>query len=176
MVKFLDQAGLSALWNKIKQTFYTKAELEYDVMHTPTSNIIPGEGTYGSDVEQLINLILGGNTLTVDRIMEIVSTDETTLNASPGKYYKFTTEVNTLSIILPEISNSTFAEGIIFQLTIGNIPNIQFSGTNSIYKQKDFELSANKTYEVNAIFNGSNWIVASIEIDSDALYEQEESN
>lgn len=26
MVKFLDQAGLSALWNKIKQTFYTKPD------------------------------------------------------------------------------------------------------------------------------------------------------
>jgi len=83
-------------------------------MHTPTSNIIPGEGIYGSDVEQLINLILGGNTLTVDRIMEIVPTEEITLNALPGKYYKFTTEVNTLSIILPEITNSTFVEGIIF--------------------------------------------------------------
>ena len=39
MVKFLDQAGLSALWNKIKSTFYTKIELDDIVVHEETINV-----------------------------------------------------------------------------------------------------------------------------------------
>lgn len=39
MVKFLDSAGLSALWNKIKSTFYTKTELSNLVTHSQSSTI-----------------------------------------------------------------------------------------------------------------------------------------
>lgn len=39
MVKFLDQAGLSALWNKIKSSFYTKTELDDIVAHEQAASL-----------------------------------------------------------------------------------------------------------------------------------------
>lgn len=171
MVKFLDQAGLAALWNKIKQTFYSKSELQNVVIHTATSSA--DSASYGSDIERLLNLILGEDTLTVDRVMEIIHTEETTLNAASGKYYLFEEEVNTLSIVLPEIEDNTFVGSITFSFATGINPNITFSGSNTIYKQKDFEIESNKIYEINATFNGNNWLVSLIEIDDTPLYVEE---
>ena len=39
MSRFLDQAGLIALWNKIKSAFYTKTELSDIVSHETASTI-----------------------------------------------------------------------------------------------------------------------------------------
>ena len=48
MSRFLDQAGLIALWNKIKALFYTKAELSdivsHEVASTISGNLTPSTG------------------------------------------------------------------------------------------------------------------------------------
>ena len=65
MSKFLDQAGLTALWNKIKSTFYTKTELSDIVAHEYSSNgTMPSEG-YGSDFEAVLDAILGNSTMPI---------------------------------------------------------------------------------------------------------------
>lgn len=50
MSKFLDQAGLIALWNKIKTLFYTKTELS-DIVSHETASTISGNLTLSSDNE-----------------------------------------------------------------------------------------------------------------------------
>ena len=88
----------------------------------------------------------------------------TSLTAENGRYYRFDNEVNTLEVTLPTITDTNTVKTIILYLTIGTTPAITFSSALPIYYHDGFELEAGKTYEVNALFNGSAWIIASVEI------------
>lgn len=99
-------------------------------------------------------------------MMSIVSvpTGTTALSAEVGKYYAFADAVETVGIALPVPADVTKVRTIVFYLTTGTTPAITFSSAAPVYYHNGFELQAGKTYEVNALFNGVSWVIASVEI------------
>jgi hypothetical protein len=95
---------------------------------------------------------------------DIVSASGTTLTAEVGKYYRFDVPVETLAITLPTMTDTTTAKTIVFYLTAGSTPAVTFSSTHPVYYSDGFEIAADSTYEVNALWNGAAWIVASVTI------------
>lgn len=99
--------------------------------------------------------------------MLISSASGTTLNAVANTYYNFTSEVNTLAITLPAVTDVTHITNIVFMLTTGTTPAITFaaSGTGvNVIAQDGFSIEASTTYEINALFNGTMWVVAAMKL------------
>ena len=95
----------------------------------------------------------------------------TTLTAELDTYYRATSTVDTLAITLPEVDDVLYLQGIIFYFTAGTTPAVTISSTaptggsaSDVYYQDGYAIEAGKTYEVNCLWNGASWIVASIEI------------
>ena len=86
----------------------------------------------------------------------------TTLTAAFNTYYRFDYDVGTLGITLPSVSGVTRLKGIVFSFTTGSTPAVTFTSTGnvSIEYQAYYAISANTKYEINAIYNGSKWIIA----------------
>ena len=97
------------------------------------------------------------------RIVE-VPTDATGLAAAAGCYYAFADSLGTFDITLPTLTDVTTVQTIVFYMTMGSAPAVTFTSEQPIYYHDGFELEAGKTYEVNALWNGSAWVVASVEI------------
>lgn len=96
--------------------------------------------------------------------VDIVSASGTTLSAQVGKYYTLS-NVGTLAITLPTIaSGTTKVQTIAFYIAAGSSPAVTFTSTHSIYYADGFEIAADSTYEVNALWNGVAWVVASVTI------------
>ena len=94
----------------------------------------------------------------------VIDSSVSTLNSEVGKYYRFDVPVDTLTITLPTMTDTTTAKTIVFYLTAGSTPAITFSSTHPVYYSDGFEIAADSTYEVNALWNGAAWIVASVTI------------
>ena len=91
----------------------------------------------------------------------------TTLSCSVDKYYKVDVPVQTLSIILPSISTNDAIKTVVIYLTGGSSPNITISSAaagTTIKYQEDFIIQPTKPYEINALWNGSFWVIAAVEI------------
>ena len=90
----------------------------------------------------------------------------TTLTTEVGKYYRLDATVETLTVTLPAITDLTTVRTVVIYLTAGTTPAVTIISADSkdVYFQDGFEIEAGKTYEVNCLWNGSAWIVASVEI------------
>lgn len=90
----------------------------------------------------------------------------TTLTAVANTYYTATAAVNTLAVTLPAVSDTTKTKCIIINLSTSSSPNITFTSADSktISYYASYNIEASKEYEINIIFNGSKWIIASAEI------------
>ena len=99
----------------------------------------------------------------------VIDLSVSTLNAEVGKYYRFDVPVDTLTITLPTMTDTTTAKTIVFYLTAGSTPAVTFSSTHPVYYSDGFEIAADSTYEVNALWNGTAWIVASVTIIVDEI-------
>lgn len=87
-----------------------------------------------------------------------------TLTAEVGKYYTLA-DVGTLAITLPTIAaGTTKVQTVSFYIAAGSSPAVTFTSTHSIYYADGFEIAADSTYEVNALWNGIAWVVASVKI------------
>ena len=96
--------------------------------------------------------------------VDIVSASGATLTAEVGKYYTLS-NVGTLAITLPTIAaGTTKVQTVTFYIAAGSSPAVTFTSTHSIYYSDGFEIAADTTYEVNALWNGAAWIVASVTI------------
>ena len=96
--------------------------------------------------------------------VDIVSASGATLSAQVGKYYTLS-NVGTLAITLPTIaSGTTKVQTVTFYIAAGSSPAVTFTSSHSIYYADGFEIAASTTYEVNALWNGVAWIVASVTI------------
>lgn len=85
----------------------------------------------------------------------------TTLNASLNKYYLITQDVETFSIIFPQITDDGHTNNIVFFFSTGNNPSITFTtndGSN-IFENNGFLILGNSQYELNATFNGFAWLL-----------------
>ena len=95
-------------------------------------------------------------------IVESASGD--TLTAVTNKYY-ILSNVGTMTIILPTIAlGTTTLQMVAFYISTGSSSDITFSSTHSIYYSENFEIAANTTYEINAVYNGIAWVVTSVKI------------
>lgn len=172
MLEYLDKTGLVTLWNKIKSylttNYFTKTELEGAVIHTASSSAETVD--YQSSIDKLLVTILSGETIPIDRMSEITPVSGTSLTAELGKYYIFDSAVNTLSVTLPEVDDSTYIEGIILSFGTGANPNVSFTASDPIYAQRGYGVESNRIYEINIIFNGVKWILSSIEINETPIY------
>lgn len=87
------------------------------------------------------------------------------IDAKLNKYYRIDADVDTMGIALPEATENDAISYIIFMFTAGDNPNITFtSASQNICYQEGYTIDANKTYEINCLWNGEEWVVASLEI------------
>ena len=113
--------------------------------------------------------INGKDTGTYSQKMEIEELDAS-LNptmAEVGHYYTFDNVVNTLSVGLTEDStDTTHVQKILFFMTMGTSPDVTFSAAYGyhVYYDTDYELKTGSTYEVEALFNGTAWVIKSKEV------------
>lgn len=85
-----------------------------------------------------------------------------TFEPSENTYNRFDVAVDTLAVNLPAIADTSKVQGLVLSLTTGTNPNITFvtSDGSSVLYFDGYNIEANKTYEINCLFNGRNWIVA----------------
>lgn len=90
----------------------------------------------------------------------------TTLTTEVGKYYRIDVPVDTLNVSLPATEDNTIVRTVVLYLTAGTTPAVTISAADGkeVLYQDGFEIEAGKTYEVNALYNGAVWVVASVEI------------
>jgi hypothetical protein len=90
----------------------------------------------------------------------------TTLTCEAGKYYRVDVAVNTLAVTLPAMTDLTTVRTVVIYLTAGTTPAITISAADSkdVCYQDGYEIKADNTYEINALFNGAAWIVAAVKI------------
>ena len=86
------------------------------------------------------------------------------LQCSEGYLYMFNLPVNTLNIALPE-HEGNFLGSVIINMHTGDSPAITFNGAGIIRAfSKGFEIKANSTYEINCIYYGGGWVIATMEL------------
>ena len=100
--------------------------------------------------------------------MAIVAASGTALTASVNNYYLFSSEVGTLAITLTTPSDTTHITKAVFMLTTGESPAVTFAGASGInvIAQDGFSIEASTTYEINAIFNGTKWVLAAMKLNT----------
>lgn len=137
--------------------------VEESVDTTPTSdsdNLVTSGGVYTALSGKADSSDLANKEDKVD----IVSASGATLIAEVGKYYTLTA-VGTLAITLPTIaSGTTKVQTVSFYIAAGSTPAVTWTSTHNIYYADGFEIAADSTYEVNALWNGAAWVVASVKI------------
>ena len=105
----------------------------------------------------------------VSNIKVLITTPPETLNAQVGYYYCMGGNgvvVDTMTIQLPAIADKNKTKNVQFFMTMGSAPEVTFvsAGTERILYQKDFALEAERSYEVNALWNGHAWVITVVEI------------
>jgi len=95
----------------------------------------------------------------------------TTLTTEVGKYYRIDIPIETLAVTLPAMTDNTTVRTVVLYLTGGTTPAVTITSTAieggvapNVYYQDGYEIESGKTYEVNCLWNGAAWIVASVEI------------
>lgn len=99
----------------------------------------------------------------LDTIVEAITGE--TLTTEANKYYRADSAVNTLAVTLPAMTEQK-VKTVVLGLTTGTTPAITFaSADDKVIRMADgFEFEAEKTYEVNALYNGAYWSIAGIVI------------
>ena len=132
------------------------------IQKSSTSGLVKNDGTIDTNTYLTQHQDISGKEDKTS--IESVATGSVALSANVSKYYTFVDAIETFAITLPSPTDATKVQTIVFFMTIGTTPAITFSSALPIYYHDGFELEAGKTYEVNALFNGSAWIIASVEI------------
>lgn len=98
-----------------------------------------------------------------ENTMPITTATGETLTAVVGNYYRLD-NVSTLVITLPTIVGATKLQAITFLITCGLSALVKFvpQGSETILKQEGFALEDNTTYEVTALWNGSEWTLSRV--------------
>ena len=104
----------------------------------------------------------------VEDKIKVISTTSTTLIAEVSRYYDFSETINTLSVTLPTPSDTTSLSSVLLRFTTGTTPNVTITSASDVYWYDGYEIEAESTYEVNCLFNGSNWTIAAAKIGGEA--------
>ena len=152
-----------------------------DLTNKPTIPTVPdlSKGTTTGNGNAVTDISVSGHTITLTKDATFLTSHQdisgkedvtaiqavasgTTLTAAFNTYYRFDYDVGTLGITLPSVSGVTGLKGIVFSFTTGSSPAVTFTSTGnvSIDYQTDYAIGASTQYEINAIYNGSKWIIA----------------
>lgn len=133
---------------------------------TPNAIRWPDESNLNDKLSALDAVVIEAPVDTTDATQPI-----TTLSCEVGKYYRIDVPVDTLAVTLPAMNDLTTVRTVVIYLTAGTTPAVTISSTAptggsapDVYYQDGFEIEADKIYEVNCLWNGAAWIVASVEI------------
>lgn len=98
-----------------------------------------------------------------ENAMPIATATGETLTAVVGNYYRLD-NVGTLAITLPTIVGATQLQAITFMIACGLSALVTFvpQGSETILYQEGFALEADTTYEVTALWNGSEWTLSRV--------------
>lgn len=114
-------------------------------------------------VQQTIKETAGDLDRKEDKMSVVAAPSAETLSAEMGKYYRFTQQVDRLTITLPT-PNTTDCGSIVFFFSTSANPTVTFSSQASILYQNGFSITGNKTYEINCLWNGNEFVVAMMTI------------
>ena len=98
-----------------------------------------------------------------ESVIEVVDQSNTAiLTPEINRYYRFRNSVGTLSIVLPEVSDTKLMKNIVISFTTNNTPAISISSQDDtpIKYFVGYSIEAASTYELNIMYNGVNWTVA----------------
>lgn len=122
------------------------------------------EGLMSAEDKAIINGISGLLSGKEDKVTVVnVASGTSSITAEAGKYYNIAGTVGTLDVTLPTPTDTSKVLSIGFFLTTGAaIPSVSFgtSPATTVYYYDGWGLEAATTYEINALYNGSNWVLA----------------
>ena len=95
--------------------------------------------------------------------IEAIASPGATLTAEVGKYYTMS-NVGTLMITLPA-GSGTKTQTIVFFISTASTTDVDFTSTSTVYKSKGFDIAADSTYEINALWNGVAWVIGQFEVE-----------
>ena len=89
--------------------------------------------------------------------------------ASVGNYYTVNIAASgSVTITLTTPSDNTHISNAVFLVTTSTSPALTFSAASGvdIYVSSFYSIEASKIYEINALWNGTNWSIASVELEA----------
>ena len=89
--------------------------------------------------------------------------------ASVGNYYTVNIAASgSVTITLTTPSDNTHISNAVFLVTTSTSPSLTFSAASGvdIYVSSSYSIEASKIYEINALWNGTNWSIASVELEA----------
>lgn len=87
-----------------------------------------------------------------------------TLAAVAGEYHVLSATIGTFTITLPTMAGADKVSTIGIYFTTGATPNVTISGTNTIVYDKNWSIEPSTTHEINALWNGTAWVLTMIHI------------
>ena len=102
--------------------------------------------------------------------MAIDSTAKTaSFTASVGNYYTVNIAASgSVTITLTTPTDNTHISNAVFLVTTSTSPALTFAAASGvdIYVSSSYSIEASKIYEINALWNGTNWSIASVELEA----------
>lgn len=124
------------------------------------------------DFFQTINDEIGNKEDSVEIIVPVNTEDETSpvgsITAQVNKYYRLDVPVETLTVTLPTIEDTTTVKSVVIYLTGGTTPAVTITTQDSkeVLYQDGYEIESGMTYEINCLYNGVAWVVGALTIDT----------
>ena len=152
----------------ILQSKYTQDEngVKFAPITTPNAVRWPDGSNLNDKLSAFDSVVIEAPVNTTDATLPITS-----LTCEVGKYYRIDVAVETLAVTLPAMTDLTTVRTVVIYLTGGTTPAVTISSTAptggsapDVLYQDGYAIESGKTYEVNCLWNGSAWIVASVEI------------
>lgn len=127
----------------------------------PASDIAPNVIPDVSNREKRTAIVASYNT-------QDPSQPVTGVSCNLSTYYRIPVPVESLTLMLPPNPQSGYVENIVVFLTGGTSPSVQIMSEDinpaPIYYHDGYAIESGKTYELNILWNGAAWVVASVEI------------
>ena len=102
--------------------------------------------------------------------MAIDSTAKTaSFTAAVGNYYTVNIAASgSVTITLTTPTDNTHISNAVFLVTTSTSPALTFSAASGvdIYVSTSYSIEASKIYEINALWNGTNWSIAAVELEA----------
>ena len=138
----------------------------YTALQGKQAKLVVGTNLDNTPVPSSTNPITSGGVYdavsAVSEALTIVSVASGTssITAEVGNYYKVAGDVSSLTITLPTITGATSVKGCVFMFTTASTTSVSVTSASTVYYFDGYSIDASTTYELNCIWNGSQWVVA----------------